>query len=77
MEFIVSKRSEKEHFYDGITRFKMSLWLATLCCLFLWIEPCLWWILIEKRCYIGITDSVQLGTKNARTCHFSVTPSCQ
>ena len=55
----------------------MSLWLATLRCLFLWIEPRLWWILTEKRCYIGITESVQLGTKNARTCHFSVTPSCQ
>ena len=44
---------------------------------FLWIEPRLWWILTEKRCYIGITESVQSGTKNVCICHFSVTPSCQ
>ena len=48
----------------------MSLWLATLRCLLLWIEPRLWWILTEKRCYIGITESVQLGTKNARMSFF-------
>ena len=27
------------------------------------------WYLQKNRCYTGITESVQLGTKNARTCH--------